>query len=305
MRRLVPVAIVVMLGGGFLALQERNHRAGRFKVRTRDGNRERLAYQTDTGNTGSEPIAAILDIGLGVWAADGLADAFPVLSTVNPYPRPDSEEHPRFLAIPPAERLGESAARWARSLGARRVFLLEEMFDDRSSLVADAFRKRAEAHGIEKVGEIRFHQPYGSLAEEVLRTKPDAVFMAGEPRPHAKTREIFRLLREAGFAGELLFADSDPDGSLVVLQPVTFPEGSRLVSLLAPPPAEFSGRFGHTPPGTWYGYLAARAAIDAIEKSESKDPAAIRRALASFSAPGVLGGYTFKGVAWTFTELLK
>lgn len=306
-----------------LALQERSFRAGRFKIRAGEVEGHLLASHFQSGTVqdfreGPDrlkvEIAAVIDMGLDVWALDTLAGGgLPTVSAESAYPLPVFEGSGGallFRVVPPAERLGAAAAHWANRPGANRVFLLEEMFDDRSILVANAFRRN---RGIERVGEIRFHQPYDSLADEILRARPDAVFMAGEPRPQTKTREIFSRLRERGFGGELLFADSDPAGSLVVLAPVPFPEGCRLVSLLAPPPADFTAKVGYAPPGAWYGYRAAKAALDAIERAESKDWRAIRRSLAAlpaFDANGepaspVTALYTFKNGSWTFTETLK
>ena len=305
-----------------LALYERNSRSGRFRIRTAEV--DGLHLNSGTGQTvlaGPEKleIAAVIDMDMEPWELYSLVSGgIPILSVEADRSFPGVEggeprESPLFRVVPSAERLGTAAALWAKRSGAKRVFLLEETFDVRSSAVSDAFRLHAAEQGLDRVGEVRFHQPYDSLPDEIMGARPDAVFMAGEPRPHSKAREIFASLRERGYPGEIYFADADPASSLVVLAPVPFPEGCRLVSLLAPPPADFTAKFGYAPPGAWYGYVAAKAALDAIEKAESKDWRAIRRALASlpaFDANGnpaspVLAGYTLKNGAWMFTETLK
>lgn len=311
-----------------LALPERGSRAGRFKIQTADVEGGLLASHFYSGTfrdfrAGPDrlkiEIAAVIDMNLDPWVLDALAGGgIPTLSVEATHSLPviDGEERRGsriFRVVPWADLLGAAAARWAKRSGAKRVFLLEETFDERSSAVADAFRRHAAVQGLDRVGEVRFHQPYDALPDEVMEARPDAVFMAGEPRPHLKAREIFTSLRERGYTGEIIFADADPATSLVVLAPVPFPETCRLVSLLAPAPADFTARFGYTPPGAWYGYVAAKAALDAIEKAESKDWRAIRRALSSlpaFDANGnaaspVLAGYTLKDGAWVFTETLK
>ncbi len=299
----------VLLGVG-AALDEREGRAGRFNVRPD------ILGEFDPRYIGwreRKEIPVFLDVDLPPWSADLMAEeGVPVVSVNEPPPSDQRWPHriPRVVAGP--ERLGKAAADWAARLGARRVFLLELMFDDRGFAVARGFRKRAAELGLHLADHIRFHEPYGGLPDEILEQKPDALFMAGEVPPLSKSPALLDRLREKGFRGELLFADAGPATSLL-LSPPRFAEGCRLVSLIGPPPSAFTAKFGPTPPGLWQGYQAGRAALDALEKAESKDPGAVRRALASlpaFDANGdpaspVLGGYTLKSAVWVFTESLK
>lgn len=312
-----------VLEGVERAVRERESRAGRFRIEVSEagaGDLQSYVYSEDSGplRIGERKleVAAVIDGHLTGWLLDSMVEkGVPTLSAEasSTWERDGLlRDAPLCRVIPDFDRLGAAAAGWAKRLGARRVLLLEEMFDTRSSAVGDAFRKAAAGLGLELANDIRFTSPYDSLPVEVLEARPDVVFLSGERPPFRNAREVIRRLREREFKGEILFADADPASSLL-LAPPPFAEECRLVSLLPPPPIEFTRKFGAAPLGAWPGYLAATAALDAVERAGSKDWGAIRRACArnplfapnGAPASAVTALYTLKDGAWVFAETME
>jgi hypothetical protein len=296
--------ILAVRTGVDLALSDRNGRAGKFRVKA----------ELEPSSTDLSASAILVDAGAPWWMLDALGEGGPPLVSATST-RPNWNANagvtlPHRRVLPSHTRISVAAADWLRRLGAKRVFLLEEIFDERSGVIGKAFREAANGPGLAFAGQVRFSEPFDSLPDEVVEAAPDAVFYAGTGV--GKSREIIAALRKRGYRGEIVLADVEPGETFLDLS-ISEWEGCRLVSLVTPPPSAFLARHGAQRPGVWLGYQAATAALDALERAESKDPRALHRALASlgiFDANGdplspVLTGYTHRTGLWQSTESLK
>ena len=88
----------------------------------------------------------------------------------------------RFARVVPADDVQASAAAgWTRSLGARRVFLLDDKSVEGDGLV-ELFRTVAPEVGLRIVGADRMDpraDEYRDLAAEIAKTRPDAIYFGG------------------------------------------------------------------------------------------------------------------------------
>jgi hypothetical protein len=264
-----------------LALEERAHRAGRFRARYGRLDPSQALFLTQDVRT-SPPAPFDGDVVAVVTCCPEGQCEGEALLTLAPLGLEDGEPESCFRLLPGLKRQGEAAARWAQARRAGRPFVVREMFDDEIDLVVQGFRAEAARAGLEILEVDPYHEPVESLAGEIRDAKADLVFFGGEKAPYAKANRLFAALRDQGFRGTLLVADPDPGVSLLAV-PGSLPAGTYVVSSLAPPPADFASRYrafaGKDPgPHVYYGYLAGRAALEAIEAANSKDREAVRRA---------------------------
>jgi hypothetical protein len=197
------------------------------------------------------------------------------------------EEEPqgRYCVIPALEEQGRNAAKWALRTGARRILVLGERFKDRSGAIARGFLGEVRALGGALVQERLLDDQEPPPSAEILGDAPDLLFFTGEAPPYSRAWEIFTALRSAGYSGRLLLADASVSVSFLAA-PGRLVEGCHLVSSLAPPPPEFVGPYrefaGKDPgPHVYYGYLAGRAILEAIDQARSRRRDKIRAGLAS------------------------
>jgi hypothetical protein len=148
--------------------------------------------------------------------------------------------------------------------------------------------------------------------DAVLAAKPDLVFYAGEDAPYRTTFKLFSQLRQKGFGGPLLTADADPETSFLATRP-DLVDGTYLVSPFAPAPPELSAAMGTVPgPHVTAGYYAMKAALEAIDRANSVEPADLRRAAAQLPYFDAKGGAALRKCAlygaragrYEFVELL-
>lgn len=218
-----------------------------------------------------------------------------------------------FRLVPTDDVLAAAAARWARKLGALRTFVLVEE-SMKSALLARYFQDAAPAAGIRLVGAGAADD---TPIEEILAAKPDLVFFGGEKAPYVTANRIFGGLRASGYTGKLMAADIDVRVS-VLDSPQPPPEGTHLVSPLAPPPEGFAERYrafaGKEPgPHVYYGYLAGQAILEALARAKAGNREAVRRAfteLPQFDANGDTttnfpAGYRVEEGKFRFLETLK
>lgn len=291
--------------GATIALEERAGRAGDFYVelRVREDNlwlftpgRARLAPDAPV----ADDVVAVVAAGPGpglAWTTDAAPPppAFAVLSPVDTFPRDPARcaagtPH-YFRVLPDDRRTGRAAAGWARELGASRALVLTERHNARSGLVAAAFVERARELGLEADGPV----PVAALLPRppVDPGAADVVFFAGEDPPYATAHDVFRELRDGGYAGVLMMADASPHVSYLVA-PGPLVEGTRLVSPFSPPPEKFAEafrkRFGRPAgPHAWSGYRAAEAAFEAVERATAGTPEAVRLELSALPRFDAIG----------------
>jgi hypothetical protein len=161
-----------------------------------------------------------------------------------------------------------------------RVFLLRDPLSIRSSLIAAAFEKTPNESGLQIIGPADPTEEWRGLVDRVIGSKAEAVFYSGEEAPYLTGYKVFQALRARGFDGPLAQAEADPEVSFLATPP-TLLEGSYLVSPFAPGP--------HVGPHVNAGYFAMKAALEAIDRANSVEPEALRRAAAKlpyFDAQG-------------------
>src|SRR6185503_12297679 len=118
------------------------------------------------------------------------------------------------------------------------------------------------------------------LIKLILASRPDLVFYSGEESPYSETHRFFSALRAFGYAGTLLTGEADPEVSFLATRP-DLVEGTYLVSPFAPAPPELAAAMKSTPgPHVTAGYFAMKAALEAIDRANSIEPAELRRAAA-------------------------
>jgi len=252
-----------VLRGALAALKETSDRAGRYRIEYMD--------HMPSDHDVTDVVAAYL----------GTADTL-VLRPSEPVPFAVSlfalnpVEPVHCLQIGPGfERQGKAAAAWAKKAGVQRVVLLIDLPHPRSEAIAEAFRSAGRALGLAVDEPI---QALPDRIDQIVGSKPDLVFYAGEEAPYGTTSKIFSALREKGYAGKLATADADPEVSLLATRPELV-EGSYLVSPFAPAPPEVAARVtAGTGPHVTAGYLAMKAVLETIDRADSVDPVELRRA---------------------------
>ncbi len=187
--------------------------------------------------------------------------------------------------------------------------MLRDQDSLRSAAIAVAFESSARALGLAVDGP---QEAVPENLDRILSSKPDLVFYSGEEAPYTNAYRIFSALREKGFEGTLLMGEADPDVSFLATRP-RLVEGCWLVSPFAPAPADLAARMGFSPgPHVTAGYLAMKAALEALEWANSADPAELRRAAAKLPYFGPEGRstrpcalYRAKNGVFEFVDTLK
>ena len=212
-----------------------------------------------------------------------------------------------FAWIVPADDVqGAAGARWARQLGATKVYILEdgELYGHG---IAASFLEAAGPAGLQVVGGPERIDPkasdYRALSTKVRGAGPELVYFGGLTKNNAG--RLFRDLRDVlGPNVRLMAADGVYDqefledaGDSAEGAYITFPgiAPGKLAGRGAEWARAYGARFG-SEPGTYaaYGYEATRVALAAIDRGARPDRAAVRDALlATRDYDGVLGRWSF------------
>jgi branched-chain amino acid transport system substrate-binding protein len=182
-----------------------------------------------------------------------------------------------FARVIPADDVQASAAAsWAKSLGARRVFLIDDKSVGGLGLV-EQFRVAAErSGGLQIVGQKGMDpraDDYRGFAKDVAVKRPDLVYFGGgvESNARALWRDLAAALPHARLMGSAGLLSPDFYRGLVSEQ--TFitsaaqdprqlpPQGQRFVR-------DYRREFGHEPdPYAAYGHAAMSLLLDAIRRA--------------------------------------
>ena len=189
------------------------------------------------------------------------------------YPTGDST----FARVVPADDVqAAAAARWAREIGARRIFLVDDRSAEGRGLV-EQFRLAAEDRltVIDRKGMDPREDEYGDLAEEIARSRPELVYFGGRvdsnalrfwqdmhaAAPDARLMGSDRLLvpdfyRRLGSAAPRTFLTS------ATRDPSRLPErGQRFLR-------DYRREFGEEPgPYAAYGHAAMSLVLDVIRRA--------------------------------------
>jgi branched-chain amino acid transport system substrate-binding protein len=212
-----------------------------------------------------------------------------------------------FVRVVPADDVqGAAAANWAKSMGASKVYVLDDG-DLYGFGISAVFTETATAIGLNVVGgpeSIDVTAPdYKTLATKIQQTDPDLVFFGGSHFSNAGT--LFKDLRAVlrpdvklmGPDGIRSQAFLDAAGAAAEGVYVTFGGigPSQLTGKGADWYASYTAQYEAEPAiYAAYSYETAKVALDAIARAGRKDREAIRAAVfATSNYDGILGTWSF------------
>ncbi len=240
-----------------------------------------------------------------------------------------------FFRVVPADDLqGVAAAKWAKKLGAKSVFVLHDR-ELYGKGVADIFKAHAEKIGLKVAGyegiDVKAAN-YRSLAAKINGLAPDLVYFGGTTQSNGG--QLAKDVRGSGFKGKVMVPDGCVENA--------FPESAGAENVneatfgtFAGKPADHLTGMGadfykkykdlhKTEPEVYavYGYECTRVLLEAIRRAGRKDRGAILKAVSetkdfegtlgkwSFDANGdsslrTMTGFTVKNGKWAFAEYLE
>lgn len=212
-----------------------------------------------------------------------------------------------FRVVPADDIQGVVAARWAKKLGARRVYILDDT-ELYGRGVANMFEQEAKRIGLTVVGRDGIDgkaQDYAALANKIKATRPNLIYYGGITQNNAG--QLLKDIRKAGIRATFMGADGILEEAFIQAAGADVANGV-LATVGGTPrnslPAagrqfyvDYKKKFGSDPEAyAIYAYEAASVALAAVNKVCAKDRAAIVDAIA--------GTKNFRGVLgnWSFTE---
>ncbi|MEZ2236764.1 branched-chain amino acid ABC transporter substrate-binding protein [Microcoleus sp.] len=241
-----------------------------------------------------------------------------------------------FSRVVPADDLqGAVAANWAKSLGVKKVYILDDQ-ELYGKGIADVFEASAKTAGIEVLGREGIDikaSDYKALMNKIKALNPEMIYFGGTTQSNAG--QIIKDIRNVGMTQEAV-KFMGPDG--IKEQALIDAGGKDAEGVYATfgglPPKELTGegakwyagykaKYNAEPEAyAAYAYESAKVIIGAINKVCKNDRAAIRDAvLATKDFNGVLGNWSFdangdtslttmsgnvvKGGKWEFVSPLK
>jgi branched-chain amino acid transport system substrate-binding protein len=218
---------------------------------------------------------------------------------------------PNYTRVVPADDLqGAVAATWAKELGAKTVYVLDDT-ELYGKGIANVFVDTAKKIGLElknsgavSEGIDPKAQDYRALATKIKTANPDLIFFGGITQNNAG--KLFKDLRQVlgdnvklmgpdGIAEEAWLKDA---GDAAENAYITF--GGLPANKLSGPGKAWYDKYKakyNSEPEVYavYGYEAAKVALDAIQRANKKDRAAIRDAIFGTKEfnKGALGTWSF------------
>lgn len=210
-----------------------------------------------------------------------------------------------YARVVPADDLqGAAAARWAQSLGAKAVYILDDT-ELYGKGIADVFEATAKELGLEVKGHDGIDgkaADYRALAAKIVAAAPDLVYYGGITQNNAG--QLIKDIRAEGYKGNIMGPDgiyetalieaagADAEGVYATFGGVP---AEKLEGDAAKWYADYKAKYNAEPEVyAVYGYEAANVAMNAINGVCKKDRAAILAA--------VMGTKDFKGIlgTWSF-----
>jgi branched-chain amino acid transport system substrate-binding protein len=241
-----------------------------------------------------------------------------------------------YARVVPADDLqGSAGANWAKSLGVKRVYILDDQ-ELYGKGLADVFEKTAKSLGLQVLGHEGIDPKatdYKALMNKIKALNPDMIYFGGITQNNAG--QLIKDMRNVGMSADRV-KFMGPDGTFE--QALIDAAGKDAEGVYATfggiPPKQLTGdgktwyesykkKFNSEPePYAAYGYESAKVVLNAINKVCKNDRTAIREAiLATKDYKGVLGTWSFdangdttlktlsgnvvKDGKWEFVELLK
>jgi branched-chain amino acid transport system substrate-binding protein len=238
-----------------------------------------------------------------------------------------------FRVVPADDIQGEAAAKWAKEMGVKRAFVLNDR-EVYGKGVAESFRANAEKLGIQVLGVEGIDgkaSNYRSLVIKMKQGAPDLVYFGGTTQNNAG--QIAKDMVAGGLDAKLMVPDGCFEDAFITAAGQQNLESRCFVTFGGVPPSQLTGKgktfvdayrakYGAEPEAyAVYGYECGKVVLDAIARAGKRDRAAIVAAIAatkdydgalgkwSFDANGdttlkTVSGNTVKGGKFEFVKLL-
>jgi branched-chain amino acid transport system substrate-binding protein len=322
-----------MVNGIKMALAEANNKAGTFTITYEDLDDATAAKGSwDAGKEAENANKAVSDAQvmayIGTFNSGAAKVSIPILckanlvmvSPANTYPgltKPGTGEADEpakyyegctrnYARVVPADDLqGSVAANWAKQVGARRVYVLDDT-ELYGHGIAVVFTDTAKKIGLEVVGGPegidRNASDYRALAQKIRGSNADLVYFGGITQNNAGKllQDLKSVVPDVKFMGpdgiyEKAFVDAAGqagEGAYITFGGVP---ASKLTGKGADWYKAYKDQFKSEPEAyASYGYEAAKVVLAAIAKAGRADRAAIRDAVfATKDFDGVLGKWSF------------
>lgn len=212
-----------------------------------------------------------------------------------------------FYRVVPADDLqGAAAAKWAKDLGAKSIFMLHdgELY---GKGIAGVLKKELSKNGITDLGTDKFDPKasnYRSLAVRIKQLKPDLIFIGATTQNNAG--QLAKDLHAAGVGSKIMVPDGCFETPFLEAAGKEALEGKTYVTFGGVPPNQLTGKgkvfyetfkktFGFEPEGyAAYGYESAKVVLAAIERAKIKDRPGILASIGETKDyDGVLGKWSF------------
>lgn len=209
--------------------------------------------------------------------------------------------------VPTDDLQGTAAANWAKSLGVKRVYILDDQ-ELYGKGIADIFEATAKKQGIEVLGHEGIDPKaadYKALMTKIKGLGPDLIYFGGitqnnlgqiikDARNVGMTNDKVKIMGPDGTFEQALIdaAGQDAEGYYATFGGVP---GQELTGAGKTWYDSYKQKYGAEPEAyAAYGYESAKVVIDAINKVCKNDRAAIRDAvLGTKNFNGVLGTWSF------------
>jgi branched-chain amino acid transport system substrate-binding protein len=211
-----------------------------------------------------------------------------------------------YTRVIPADDLqGAAGANWAKEMGVKTVFILDDTQLYGKGL-ADVFESTSKEIGLEVVGREGIDgkaADYRALAAKIVDLNPDLVYYGGITQNNAG--QLWKDIRSEGYEGKMMGPDGIFEQAFIDAAGADVVEGTYITFGGVPPDklegraaewyAAYKAKFNSEPEAyAVYGYEAVNVALAAINKVCVKDRAAILDAIfATKDFDGVLGKWSF------------
>ncbi len=218
-----------------------------------------------------------------------------------------------FRVVPADDLQGAAAAAYAREIGAKSVFVLDDT-ELYGKGIAKVFAREAGNLGLTVAGgpeSIDIHaESYTQLANRIIDSGADLVYFGGSDANHPDL--VFRDLRSLGYDGSFMGADALGDTFINNLRNAGLEDDDKVYATIVGLPAarltgagadwysSYKSQYPNDCNEDWapFGYEAGRVAVNSIATANKKDREAIRQAVANTSTaklPGdnILGDWSF------------
>ncbi|MEI6211516.1 MAG: branched-chain amino acid ABC transporter substrate-binding protein [bacterium] len=211
-----------------------------------------------------------------------------------------------FRVVPADDVQGAAAARWARQMGIKRVFILHDR-ELYGKGLADVFKRTAGTLGLTVLGYEGIDgraANYRSLIAKMRQGNPELVYFGGTTQNNAG--QIVKDMVASGLTAKFMGPDGCFEQAFIEAAGRENAEGRAFLTFGGVPADKLTGKgkafyeayrvqYKAEPEAyAVYGYEAARVALEAIRRAGRKDRAAVLAAVAATrNFDGALGAWSF------------